>query len=48
MILIKQILVTISILGYSAMIYEQTSDKKYIRILMALPPLIVLPVVWFL
>ena len=48
MILIKQILVTISILGYSAIIYSEVSDKKYIRILMALPPLIVLPVVWFL
>ena len=48
MLLIKQILVTVSILGYSAIIYSETSDKKYIRILIALPPLIVLPVVWLL
>lgn len=48
MLLIKQILVTISILGYSAIIYENTQDQKYIRILVSLPPLIVLPVIWFL
>ena len=45
MLLIKQILVTISILSYSAIIYSEVSDRKYIRILIALLPLIVLPIV---
>jgi len=48
MLLIKQILVTVSILSYSGIIYSETNDNKRVRVLMALIPLIVLPVIWFL
>ncbi|MCR4293648.1 MAG: hypothetical protein NUV76_12315 [Candidatus Kuenenia sp.] len=48
MIIVKQILVTIAIMSYSTIIYSETSDRKWIKIAMALIPLITLPVIWLL